>query len=78
MFRFDICTIAFVMNQGIRRQYPSDDRAAVRHQRSAADLRRDFWRQRAADAIAVAAGAGDLGRRRFFIVVRFWCAENGL
>jgi len=66
---------AFVMNQGIRRQYHL--MIALLCAISAADLRRDFWRQRAADAVAVAAGAGDLGRRRFFIVVRFWRAENG-
>lgn len=33
---------AFVMNQGHSSPVSSDDRAAVCHQRSAADLRRDF------------------------------------
>jgi L-lysine exporter family protein LysE/ArgO len=43
---------AFVMNQGIRRQYHHHDGFVVYAERLAADLRRGVWRQRLVDAIS--------------------------
>ena len=49
----------------------------MRGERFAADLRRNLWRQCVADAVSLAAGAGDLGWRGVPAVVWVWGAENG-
>jgi arginine exporter protein ArgO len=67
---------AFVMNQGIRRQY----HLMIALLCAVSDLLlicAGIFGGSAADAVAVAAGAGHLGRRGLSAVVRFRRAENG-
>ncbi len=71
---------AFVMNQGIRRQYhimiallcAISDLVLICAGIFGPDLCGDFWWQRVIDAVAVVAGAGHLGRRSLLAVVWFW------
>ena len=64
---------AFVMNQGIRRQY----HLMIALLCAVSDLLLICAGIFGGSALLMAAGAGYLGRRSVSAVVRVWCPENG-